>query len=156
MCRTGGSYNSRFPYSIKAVENVHQMNFKKFKGEKMNDLKPIELSSRREPSIIFKQNREIGKEILFVEHISKSFDNHKVLNNISFVMNKGDKIALIGPNGIGKTTLCEILVGNLEPDEGKVTWGAKADVGYFPHINGGKYRGTCFSFISFVQLFRRY
>jgi ATPase subunit of ABC transporter with duplicated ATPase domains len=96
------------------------------------DLKPIELSSRREPSIVFKQNREIGKEILFVEHISKSFDNHKVLNDISFVMNKGDKIALIGPNGIGKTTLCEILVGNLEPDEGKVTWGAKADIGYFP------------------------
>ena len=47
-------------------------------------------------------------------------------------MNKGDKIALIGPNGIGKTTLCEILVGNLEADNGKVTWGAKADIGYFP------------------------
>ena len=96
------------------------------------DLKPIELSSRREPSIVFKQAREIGKEILFVEHISKSFDNHKVLNDISFVMNKGDKIAIIGPNGIGKTTLCEILVGNLKPDAGKVTWGAKADIGYFP------------------------
>jgi len=96
------------------------------------DLKPIELSSRREPSIVFKQAREIGKEILFVENISKSFGDKKVLNNISFVMNKGDKIALIGPNGIGKTTLCEILVGNLEPDSGSVRWGAKADVGYFP------------------------
>jgi len=96
------------------------------------DIQKIELSSRREPSIVFKQAYEIGKEILFVEHISKSFDDKKVLNDINFVMNKGDKIALIGPNGVGKTTLCEILVGNLEPDEGKVTWGAKANVGYFP------------------------
>jgi ATPase subunit of ABC transporter with duplicated ATPase domains len=96
------------------------------------DIQAIELSSRREPSIVFKQAYEIGKEILFVEHVSKSFDDKKVLNDISFTMNKGDKIALIGPNGIGKTTLCEILVGNLEPDEGKVTWGAKANVGYFP------------------------
>ncbi len=95
------------------------------------DIKAIEISSRREPSIVLKQAREIGKEILFVENVSKSFDK-PVLKDVSFVMNKGDKIALIGPNGIGKTTLCEILVGNLEPDSGKVTWGAKADVGYFP------------------------
>jgi len=96
------------------------------------DIKPIELSSRREPSIVFKQAYEIGREVLFVENIHKSFDGKKVLNGISFNMNKGDKIALIGPNGVGKTTLCEILVGNIEPDEGKVTWGAKANVGYFP------------------------
>ena len=96
------------------------------------DIKPIELSSRREPSIVFKQAYEIGREVLFVENIHKSFDGKKVLNGISFTMNKGDKIALIGPNGVGKTTLCEILVGNIEPDEGKVTWGAKANVGYFP------------------------
>ena len=97
------------------------------------DIQAIEISTRREPSIVLKQAREIGKEILFVENISKSYeDGNQVLNNISFVMNKGDKIAIIGANGIGKTTLCEILVGNLEPNNGKVTWGAKADVGYFP------------------------
>jgi ATPase subunit of ABC transporter with duplicated ATPase domains len=97
------------------------------------DIQAIEISTRREPSIVLKQAREIGKEILFVENISKSYeDGNQVLNNISFVMNKGDKIAIIGANGIGKTTLCEILVGNLEPSAGKVTWGAKADLGYFP------------------------
>jgi ATPase subunit of ABC transporter with duplicated ATPase domains len=96
------------------------------------DIQPIEISARREPSIVFKQGREIGKEILFVENVSKSYDGKQVLKDISFVMNKGDKIALIGPNGIGKTTLCEILTENLTPDSGKVIWGAKADVGYFP------------------------
>jgi len=96
------------------------------------DIEAVSISSRREPSIVFKQAREIGREVLFVEHISKSFEGRKIINNVSFVMNKNDKIALIGPNGIGKTTLCEMLVGNITPDEGKIVWGAKADIGYFP------------------------
>ena len=96
------------------------------------DLAPIQISSRRDPAIVFKQKREVGKEILFVENISKSFDGKVVLKDISFSVNKGDKIALIGPNGIGKTTLLEILVGNLEPDSGKVTWGSTVELGYFP------------------------
>ena len=96
------------------------------------ELEPIKISSRRDPAIVFKQKKEVGKEILFVKNISKSFDGKKVLNNISFSVNKGDKIALIGPNGIGKTTLLEILVGNLTPDSGKVIWGVTTEVSYFP------------------------
>ncbi|NVJ52780.1 MAG: ATP-binding cassette domain-containing protein [Campylobacteraceae bacterium] len=95
------------------------------------DMGKIEISSRRDPSIIFRQKREVGKELLTVKNISKSYDE-QVLNDISFSVEKGDKIALIGPNGIGKTTLCEILVGNVKPDSGEVHWGATIQNGYFP------------------------
>ena len=96
------------------------------------DIQAIEISSRRDPSIVFKQKREVGKEILDVKNISKSYDGETVLNDINFILDKGDKIALIGPNGIGKTTLCEILMENLKPDNGSVHWGATVQPGYFP------------------------
>ncbi|RXJ66427.1 ABC transporter ATP-binding protein [Halarcobacter ebronensis] len=96
------------------------------------DIGAIQISSRRDPSIVFKQKREVGKEILTVKGICKSYDGEVVLNNISFTVEKGDKIALIGPNGIGKTTLCEILVGNIKADSGDVHWGATIQNGYFP------------------------
>jgi len=96
------------------------------------DISAIQISSRRDPSIIFRQKREVGKELLFVKKISKSYDGEQVLNNISFTVKKDDKIALIGPNGIGKTTLCEILVGNIKANNGEVNWGATIQNGYFP------------------------
>lgn len=96
------------------------------------DIGAIQISSRRDPSIIFRQKREVGKELLSVKDICKSYDGETVLNNISFTVEKDDKIALIGPNGIGKTTLCEILVGNIKPDAGEVHWGATIQNGYFP------------------------
>ena len=100
------------------------------KLDKLNiqDYRP---SSRRDPSIVFKQKRTVGKEVLNIEHISKSYDE-QVLNNISFLVEKEDKIALIGANGIGKTTLCEILTNNLKADSGLVKWGATVEYGYFP------------------------
>ena len=94
------------------------------------DMGKIEISSRRDPSIIFRQKREVGKELLTVKNISKAYDE-QVLNDISFSVEKGDKIALIGPNGIGKTTLCEILVGNVKPDSGEVHWGATIQMDTF-------------------------
>jgi len=96
------------------------------------DVGAIQVSSRRDPSIIFKQKREVGKELLIVKNISKSFEGETVLKDISFTVEKDDKIALIGPNGIGKTTLCEVLVENIKPDEGNVHWGATIQNGYFP------------------------
>ena len=96
------------------------------------DVGSIQISSRRDPSIIFRQKREVGKEILSVNNICKSYDGEVVLKDISFTIEKGDKIALIGPNGIGKTTLCEILVGNVKADSGEVHWGATIQNGYFP------------------------
>ena len=96
------------------------------------DIGSIEVSSRRDPSIIFRQKREVGKELLSLKNISKSFDGRKILNDISFSVEKEDKIAIIGPNGIGKTTLCEIMVENLKADSGTVNWGATIQNGYFP------------------------
>lgn len=96
------------------------------------DVGSIQVSSRRDPSIIFKQKREVGKELLSVKNVSKSFDGEVVLNDISFTVEKDDKIALIGPNGAGKTTLCEIIVENLEADSGNIHWGATIQNGYFP------------------------
>ncbi|MBP7770160.1 MAG: ATP-binding cassette domain-containing protein [Aliarcobacter sp.] len=96
------------------------------------DIGAIQVSSRRDPSIIFRQKREVGKELLTVRNISKSYDDHVVLQDINFTVEKGDKIALIGTNGIGKTTLCEILVENLKPDSGEVFWGATIQNSYFP------------------------
>ncbi len=99
--------------------------------EKLN-IEEIKLSSRRDPSIIFKPHREIGNEILEVENISKSYGDLEILKNISFKVDKGDKIALIGTNGVGKTTLVEILMGNLKADSGKIKWGQTISTSYFP------------------------
>ena len=99
--------------------------------EKLN-IEEIKVSSRRDPSIVFKQEKPISKEILEVKEVCKSYDGEVVLKDISFMMNKEDKIALIGANGVGKTTLCEILMENIKPDSGEVKWGATVNVSYFP------------------------
>ena len=96
------------------------------------DVQEIKLSSRRDPSIMFKPHREIGNEVLEVENLNKSYGEEKALENISFKVNKGDKIALIGANGAGKTTLLEILMGKLEPDSGRFNWGQTITMTYFP------------------------
>ncbi len=99
--------------------------------EKLN-LEEIKLSSRRDPSIVFKPHREIGNEILEVEEISKSYGDLEVLNGISFKVEKGDKIAIIGSNGAGKTTLLNILMEQLSPDSGTFKWGTTISTTYFP------------------------
>ncbi len=96
------------------------------------DVGAIQVSSRRDPSIIFRQKREVGKELLSIKNISKSYDGKQVLNDISFTVEKDDKIALIGPNGIGKTTLCEVIVENIQADAGDIHWGATIQNSYFP------------------------
>ncbi len=96
------------------------------------DIEAVKLSSRRDPSILFKPNREIGNEVLEVEDLTKRYGDKTVFAGLSFKVNKGDKIALIGTNGVGKTTLLEILMGNLEPDSGSVKWGQTIHTTYFP------------------------
>ncbi|BAW43850.1 ABC-F family ATP-binding cassette domain-containing protein [Helicobacter pylori] len=96
------------------------------------DIQSLAVSSRRDPSIIFKPKRTIGNEALECENISKSYDGQIVLNQVSLKVMPKDKIALIGPNGVGKSTLCKILVEELKPDTGVVKWGATVSKGYFP------------------------
>ncbi len=107
--------------------------------EKLN-VQAIQVSSRRDPSIVFRQEKPISKEILSFKNICKSYEK-KVLDNLSLTVEKGDKIALIGENGVGKTTLCEILMDNLKPDSGTVSWGATATVSYFPQNTTDKIKG---------------
>lgn len=99
------------------------------------ELDEIRPSSRKYPYIDFRPNREIGNEVLTVEHISKTIDGVKVLDDISFVVGREDKIAFVGSNGLAKTTLFQILAGQMEPDEGSYKWGITTSQSYFPKDN---------------------
>ena len=96
------------------------------------ELDEIKPSSRKYPYIDFRPDREIGNEVLTVEHLSKTINGEKVLNDISFVMGHDDKIAFVGSNELAKTTLFQILMGELEPDEGSFKWGVTTSQAYFP------------------------
>jgi ATPase subunit of ABC transporter with duplicated ATPase domains len=95
----------------------------------LEDIRP---SNRKYPFINFKSEREAGKQLLQVENLSKTIEGVKVLDNLSFTVNKGDKIAFVGPDGLAKTTLFKILMGEMEADEGTYTWGITTSQAYFP------------------------
>ena len=98
-------------------------------------------SSRRYPFVGFKMDREPGKEILAVEGLTKTVDGRKVLDNVSFRVNKGDKIAFVGEDEIATTTLFKILMEELEPDEGSFKWGVSTSQSYFPKDNSEFFNG---------------
>ncbi|MDE7001162.1 MAG: ATP-binding cassette domain-containing protein [Lachnospiraceae bacterium] len=95
----------------------------------LDDIKP---SSRKYPYIDFRPDREIGNEVLTVENLSKTINGEKVLDNISFIMGREDKVAFVGGNELAKTTLFQILMGEMEPDEGTYKWGVTTSQAYFP------------------------
>ncbi|MBP1995254.1 ABC-F family ATP-binding cassette domain-containing protein [Paenibacillus eucommiae] len=95
----------------------------------LEDIRP---SNRKYPFIHFKGEREAGKQLLAVENLSKTIDGVKVLDNLTFTLNKGDKVAFVGPEGLPKTTLFQILMGELEADEGTFSWGVTTSQAYFP------------------------
>ncbi|MBQ8031326.1 MAG: ATP-binding cassette domain-containing protein, partial [Butyrivibrio sp.] len=99
------------------------------------ELDTIKPSSRKYPYIDFRPEREIGNEVLTVDGISKTVNGEKVLDNISFVVQHDDKIAFVGGNELAKTTLFQILMGELEPDEGTYKWGVTTSQAYFPKDN---------------------
>ncbi len=95
----------------------------------LDDIKP---SSRKYPYIDFRPDREIGNEVLTVEKLSKTINGEKVLDNISFILGREDKVAFVGGNELAKTTLFQILMGEMEPDEGTYKWGVTTSQAYFP------------------------
>lgn len=95
----------------------------------LDDIRP---SSRKYPYIDFRPEREIGNEVLTVENLSKTVNGEKVLDNVSFIVGHEDKIAFVGGNELAKTTLFQILTGELEPDEGTFKWGVTTSQAYFP------------------------
>ena len=98
----------------------------------LNDIRP---SSRKYPYIDFRPQREIGNEVLTVENLTKTIDGVKVLDNVSFIINRDDKVAFVGSDELAKTTLFKILVGEIEPDSGSYKWGITTTQAYFPKDN---------------------
>ncbi|HBT64187.1 MAG TPA: ABC transporter ATP-binding protein [Ruminococcaceae bacterium] len=119
----------------------------------LEKLTPEEMpaSSRRYPFVGFTMDREAGKEILNVENLSKTVDGVRVLDNISFRVNKGDKIAFVGENEIANTTLFSILAGEIEPDEGSYKWGISTSQSYFPRDNSAFFDGCDMSIIQWLE-----
>ena len=99
------------------------------------ELDEIKPSSRKYPYIDFRPNREIGNEVLTVTDLSKTIDGVKVLDNISFILGREDKVAFVGGNELAKSTLFKILAGEMEPDSGSYKWGVTTSQSYFPKDN---------------------
>lgn len=116
----------------------------------LEDLRP---SNRKYPFLHFKPEREAGKQLLTIDGITKSMDGEKVLDNVSFVVNKGDKIAFVGPNGMPKTTLFQIITGETEADAGEYSWGVTTTQAYFPKDNSAYFDGVD---INLVEWLRQY
>jgi len=117
----------------------------------IDDIKP---SSRRFPYVAFKPNREIGKNVLEIKNISKTIDGTKVLDNLSLVINPGDKVAFVGPNHYAKTVLFQIISGEMEPDEGSYTWGVTTSLSYFPKDNSAMF-GPGMTMTEYLQQFSK-
>ena len=99
------------------------------------ELDEIKPSNRKYPYVDFKPDREPGKEILQVKNISKTIEGVKILDNISFDVKQGEKIAFLAENELAKTILFQIIAGEMEPDEGEIIWGATITKDYFPKDN---------------------
>lgn len=108
-------------------------------------------SSRRYPFVGFNMDREPGKDILVVEGISKTIDGVKILDNVSFRVNKDDKIAFVGENEIANTILFKIIMGEMEPDEGSYKWGTTISTSYFPMDNSEYFNGCDYNLIQWLS-----
>jgi len=106
----------------------------------LEDIKP---SSRKSPYINFEQAREAGNNILKVDHLSKSLDGQVLFKNFTITVEKGDKIAFVGPNNIAKMTLFQVLAGEIQPDGGNFKWGASISKAYYPKDNAKYFDVDC-------------
>lgn len=118
----------------------------------LDDIKP---SSRKYPYIAFKPDREAGAQLLTVEGLSKSIDGEAVLKDISFTVAKGDKIAFVGPDGLAKTTLFKILMGELEADSGEYKWGVTTTQAYLPKDNSDYFDGIELNLVDWLRQFSK-
>lgn len=116
----------------------------------LDDIQP---SSRKYPFVGFKPEREVGNNILSVEGLNKTIDGEKVLDNVSFIVLKGDKIALVGNNELAKTTLFKILMGEMEPDEGEYKWGVTITKSYFPKDNSEFFNEVDLNLVDWMRQF---
>jgi len=118
----------------------------------LDDIHP---SSRKYPYIAFKPDREAGVQLLSIEGMSKSLEGETVLNNLSLTVYKGDKIAFVGQNGLAKTVLFQILIGEMEPDSGEFKWGVTTSQAYFPKENSVFFDGVELNLVDWLRQFSR-
>lgn len=114
----------------------------------LDDIRP---SNRKYPFLHFKAEREAGKQLLTVDGLTKSLEGEKVLDNVSFVVNKGDKIAFVGPNSLPKTTFFQIVMGELEADAGEYSWGITTSQAYFPKDNSKYFDGVDLNLVDWLR-----
>ena len=113
----------------------------------------MQVSNRKYPYIEFKPEREAGNNMLKVENLTKTIDGEKILDNISFTINTGDKVVILSKNDIAKTTLFQILAGEMEPDSGSVEWGVTTSQSYFPKDNSAYFEDVDLSLIDWLRQF---
>ncbi|MGG1574018.1 ABC-F family ATP-binding cassette domain-containing protein [Fictibacillus sp. NRS-1165] len=114
----------------------------------LDDIRP---STRRYPFVNFSIDREIGNDLLMVKDLSKTIDGEKVLNNVSFTMNKGDKIAFVGKDENAVTVLFKILMGEMEADSGSFKWGVTTSQAYFPKDNTSYFENNDLNLVDWLR-----
>ena len=119
------------------------------------ELPEVLKSSRRYPFISFAMDREIGNDCLFVKGLSKTVNGRKVLDNISFTMERDDRIAFVGEDEVANTTLFSILAGEMEPDEGEFKWGITTSQSYLPKDNSAFFDGCDLSLVDWLRQFSK-
>ena len=115
----------------------------------------MQVSNRKYPYIEFKPDREAGNNLLKVENLSKTIDGEKIFENVSFTINTGDKVVLLSRNDIAKTTLLQILAGEMEPDSGTYEWGITTSQSYFPKDNSKYFEDVDLSLIDWLRQFSK-
>lgn len=118
----------------------------------LEDIKP---SSRKYPFVDFKPDREAGNDLLLVSGLSKTVEDEKLINDMSFIVNKGDKIAFVGPNGLAKTTLFKILTDEIQADSGEFKWGITTSQAYFPKDNSSYFDGVDLSLVDWLRQYSK-
>lgn len=118
----------------------------------LDDIRP---SNRKYPFIQFKGEREAGKQLLLTEGLTISVDGEVLINNLTITINKGDKIAFVGPNGLPKTAFFETIAGEREPDAGTFSWGVTTTRSYFPKDNSKYFDGVNLNLVEWLRQYSK-
>ena len=110
--------------------------------KKMDSIVELAQSSRRYPTFDFEEWRPSGRDVIKVKGIAKAYGDNEVLNGVDLLVSRGDRLAIMGPNGIGKSTLLKIIMSEVEPDEGEVEWGYETHPGYFAQDHREQFQDT--------------
>lgn len=116
-------------------------------------IEDMPISSRKYPYIVFKPERPCGDIILEINGLSKEIDGVSMFEDLTLTVNKGDKVAFVGANSLAKTTLFQILAGELEPDKGSFRWGVTINNSYFPKENNAYFNNEELDLIGWLRQF---